>query len=378
MAQKRLGIGSINYLDSILTESSFERIFVVTGKKSYETSGAKNELDPFFKNKEVFRFSDFNVNPSLEDLKKGVNQFKAFNPDVLIAIGGGSALDMGKLINVVSANEDAPIKEIITTPGLIEKKGLNLVAIPTTAGTGSEVTQFAAVYISDKKYSVDHGFLLPDYCIVDPNLTLNLPSIILASTAFDALSQAVESYWSVGSTQESKDYSKESIQIILKSMKKAVNQRHPASIESLCYAANLAGKAINITRTTAPHALSYPITINHGIPHGHAVALTLGKFFLINSNYQGNKIIDKRGVKYLSETMEELFQLFGRSNAAECEVMWYRLMHDIGLETNLTKLGIGSSYSINRIVKSVNIQRLRNNPIEINKHAIYCLLNEIS
>jgi len=82
-------------------------------------------------------------------------------------------------------------------------------------------------------------------------------------------------------------------------------------------------------------------------------------------------------MKYLSETMEELFQLFGKSNAAKCEVMWYRLIHDIGLETNLTKLGIRSSYSINRIVKSVNIQRLRNNPIEINKHVIYSLLKEM-
>ena len=76
--------------------------------------------------------------------------------------------------------------------------------------------------------------------------------------------------------------------------------------------------------------------------------------------------------------MDELFQLFGRSDAAECELMWYRLMHDIGFETNLTELPIGTSFSINSIVKGVNIERLTNNPVEINKHAIYCLLQEIS
>ena len=274
------GFISMNDLKSFFKEQSFERVFLVTGKNSYKSSGAEKYLSNLTKDKITFRFSDFEVNPTIEDLSKGVQKFDEFNPDIVIAIGGGSVIDMAKLINVVSANSHSSSKQIIKNSGLIKKKGLKMVAIPTTAGTGSEVTQFAVIYISTKKYSLDHNYLLPDQYILNPSLVHNLPSNILASSAFDALSQAIESFWSVRSTDESKQYARESMKLILESLEKAVNQKSLRSIESLCYGANLAGKAINITRTTAPHALSYPITKIYGIPHGHAVALNLGKFFV--------------------------------------------------------------------------------------------------
>ena len=376
MTERRMAFGSINCLEDILKNPSLERVFLVTGKGSYQSSGAKSYLSTLTANKTISRFSDFDVNPTLEDLCKGVEQFNEFKPNIIIAIGGGSALDMGKLINIISANPHASVKQMITTRGLIEKKGLNMVAVPTTAGTGSEVTQFAVVYIADKKYSLDHKFLLPDYYIVDPALTLNLPPSILASSAFDALSQAIESFWSVGSTNESKDYSRESIKLILKSMEKAVNQKHLPSIESLCYGANLAGKAINITRTTAPHALSYPLTKRHGIPHGHAVALNLGKFFVINSSFKNNDVIDERGEDYLKAIMHELFTLFGCCNEFECADKWYKMMQEVSLETDLKKLGIIKDIDIQEIVEGVNLERLKNNPVSLSKEILYDLFKK--
>lgn len=373
MLEKQMGLRSIDSLTNILKDPSCERIFLVTGKSSYQSSGAKNFISTVIANKIVTRFSDFNVNPTLEDLSKGVDQFNTFKADIVIAIGGGSVLDMGKLINICSANSSVSIEQLITTPGLIEEKGLDLVAIPTTAGTGSEVTQFAVVYIADRKYSLDHRFLLPDHYIIDPVLACSLPSSTLASSAFDALSQAIESFWSVGSTNESKDYSRESIKLILGSMEKAVNEGHLTSIEPLCLGANLAGKAINITRTTAPHALSYPITKLHGIPHGHAVALNLGKFFVINSDFINNNVVDARGVDYLKATMQEIFTLFGCRNGFECSDKWYKMMKSVSLETNLRRLGIRKEKDIQEIVEKVNLERLKNNPVTLSKEVLYDL-----
>jgi alcohol dehydrogenase class IV len=125
-------------------------------------------------------------------------------------------------------------------------------------------------------------------------------------------------------------------------------------------AAHNGGKAINISRTTAPHALSYMITSEFDVPHGHAVALTLGKFFEINEIQA-----KKQGKKELISLMQELYRLLGVSSASEAEKKWYKLMKECGLEFSLTKLGISEKQHIDLIVDSVNLQRLANHPLTL-------------
>src|SRR5207248_4789041 len=125
------------------------------------------------------------------------------------------------------------------------------------------------------KYSVCHEFLLPDIAIVDPILTHKMSPRLTAITGMDALSQAIESYWSIHSTEESKGYAREAIRIIVDQLPKAVNEPTNDSRLAMARASHLAGKAINVTRTTAPHALSYALTSRFGVPHGQAVSLTL-------------------------------------------------------------------------------------------------------
>jgi len=157
--------------------------------------------------------------------------------------------------------------------------------------------------------------------------------------------------------------------MILSNIKDAVEGDSNSRI-SMGSAANLAGKAINITTTTAPHAISYPITTYHGLQHGHAVAFTLGKFFVINSEFDNTNIMDPRGSKYLSSCLNDLYLMFGKSNAEECRAFWYQLMGDICLETDINKIGINSDFKINRITDNVNIDRLKNNPVRITKEII--------
>ena len=211
--------------------------------------------------------------------------------------------------------------------------------------------------------------MLPDYVIVDTELSCNLPKNIVASSGMDALSQAVESYWAVKSTNESKEYASEAIVLALGSIKDAVKGDKKARM-MMSKAAYLAGKAINITTTTAPHAISYPITTYFGLQHGHAVALTLGKFFVINNNFHYSDLIDVRGEEYLKNNMMELFILFGTSSALECRDKWYEIMKSINLESNMHNVGIKSSSDIEDIINNVNIERLENNPIKIRKNEL--------
>jgi alcohol dehydrogenase class IV len=140
-------------------------------------------------------------------------------------------------------------------------------------------------------------------------------------------------------------------------------------------AAYLSGKAINITTTTAPHAMSYPITTYFGLQHGHAVALTLGYFFEINYNFKNSDVVDCRGPSYIKNTMEQLYAMFGVKSALECRNKWYRLMDAIGLESSIKKVIISSKYGIDKIVNNINLKRLRNNPVHVSRKTLEDILS---
>lgn len=370
------GSGSVSHIRNILKDRNARNVFLVIDKDSFLVSGAQTALSPLIEGTELVSFSEFSPNPKIEDVRRGIAVMKDVEPDVVIAVGGGSVIDMAKLINILTAQSGDSL-QIIKGNGPFRRKGRSLVAIPTTAGTGSEATQFAVVYVNDVKYSLAHQFIIPDYAIVDPTLTYKMPPVLTAITGFDALSQAIESYWSVGSTRQSKNYAAEAIGLIMKALRNAVHRPDPEVRRRMAYAANLAGKAINISKTTAPHAVSYALTTYFGIPHGHAVALTLGRFFVINGALENVYINDNRGEEYLKKTINDLCKLVGGSNPVECSDILYELMKDIGLESDLRKLGVYREEDIERVVSNVNLERLSNNPVIITKEMLLRVLTSI-
>jgi len=374
-----IGTNSLKNIKNIISDTGAKKILLVTGKDSYTTSGSEEKLSQYLNNIKIERFYDFEINPKIEDVYHGTALALKIKPDLIIAIGGGTVIDMAKLINILSSQEDHSFINIIDNSSLINKKGLSpLVAIPTTSGTGSEATHFAVVYVEKNKYSLAHKYMLPDYVIVDSLLSNKMPKDIAASVAIDALSQAIESYWSVGATSESRKFAEKSIEIILASIEKAVNENDSDSKASMAIAANLSGKAINISKTTAAHAISYPISTYFNVPHGHAVGLLLGCFFEINSNSEVYGLNDSRGSSYLTNTMLQLFKLFGASSPLDCKLAWYKIMTNIGLETNISKLGVCSSQDIDLISNNVNIERLNNNPVVVSEETLKNLLRSIS
>lgn len=363
MQQEYFKRGCIDEIANIIEQYPCSRILLVTGKSSYTNSGAKAALDKLLQGVEVYRFSEFSPNPTFEQAMQGVEFLRNNQCDLIIAVGGGSAIDVAKAINAFQTrpgNEEALVKGKIK----VGDELLPLIAIPTTAGTGSESTHFAVVYLNKAKYSLAANSLLPDAYLLDADLTDNLDPYITACTGFDALCQAVESYWAQGATDESRDYAARAIPLLIQYLPAASKVGDRISREKLLYAANLAGKAINISKTTAPHALSYGITSYTGIPHGNAVAITLGNFFVINE-----QAVESDAHPYL-ENATELFQLMGVKGAAEAREFWYKLMDECGLVMAIKNTESFKTLGVKHFVDLVNIERLSNHPVQLSSAAL--------
>jgi len=375
MQKEFFGYNSIENLVEIL--KNYKKIFLVTGKKSYILSGAEKKINSYLTDKNVAVFNEFSPNPNLSELKKAMIFYKKIDPDIVIAIGGGSVIDMGKMVNLLAHNNGEPLDYIkkIKKPDI---PGKTLIAIPTTSGTGSESTHFATIYVDKKKYSIaDRKFMLPSISIIDPFFTESLPKKITASTGLDAICQGIESLWAVNSTEQSRKFAKESVEIGLKTIEKVVNNPDKKSRLDMAKVAHLSGKAINISKTTACHSISYPITSYFNIPHGHAVALTLGQFIEFNDNVTKINCNDKRGVKFVKDRLSEIVNLMGCNNATDAKSLFQKLMEKIGIEHRLKKLNIDNKGRKLIIDNGYTADRMNNNPRLVTKEDIKNILNEI-
>ncbi|MEK6940117.1 MAG: phosphonoacetaldehyde reductase [Nanoarchaeota archaeon] len=379
MQREYVGSGCLIRLKEVLEAEKPSSIFLVTGKVSYGQSGAQRVIEPLLSNYKVTYFSEFSVNPQLEDIKKGISLYRQAGCDLVIAVGGGSAIDIAKSIHLLAAQPGAAEKYITKELTPVHKPK-PFIAIPTTAGTGSEATHFAVIYIEKVKYSLGHKeWMIPQYVFLDPTFTLGLPKSITASTGIDALCQAVESYWSTQSTEESKKYARQAITLILNHLVPAVHKPSLQSREAMLQGANLAGKAINISKTTACHSVSYPITSYFGVAHGHACALTLGEMCKYNNDITDHDCLDTRGAAYVKGILSELCELFQVSTVEEMQRKIDGIMDQVGLTRKLSMLNISALEHHDIIVANgFNPERVRNNPRELTEGALREILKKIS
>jgi len=356
------GDDSVSELRIYLEEFKEKKIFLVTGKKSYEKCGAKSMIDELLINHSYIRYSDFDVNPKIEDVIYGIKLFKSESCELTIAIGGGSVIDCGKLINSLSHIDDEKLISEYIIKNINTPKKSFFFAIPTTAGAGSESTHFAVVYLNNKKYSFANQNLLPDKVFIIPKFTYSLSKYQFACSAADALCQSIESFWAVNSNSISKEYARQGIEIIYKNIIDAVVNEDRNARKEICKGANLAGKAINISKTTGPHAVSYPFTNYFNLPHGHAVTLSLSFFINYNYSLSEKDCNDTRGVEYVKENMSEICSLFGVNDINELSNKIKNLFNQIGLNQSLEQLNLMSKHKINKVIKNINFERANNNP----------------
>ena len=318
---------------------------------------------------EMIGFRDFQPNPLYENVQAGVKLFREEKCDAIIAVGGGSAMDVAKCIKLYSnLPGDGENGSWLNTEYI--DNSIPFLAMPTTAGTGSEATRYAVIYYDGKKQSVTSESFIPEAVLMDPNTLVTLPLYQKKATMCDALCHAIESYWSVNSTDESKDYSRAAINGVMEHMDGYLNNTEDGRAGML-RAANTAGKAINITQTTAGHAMCYKITSLFHSAHGHAAILcdrVLFPWMIKNID----KCIDPRGEEYLKKTLDEIGVAMGCADGTSGALMLVEIFDKLELE-----VPTATAEQYEELKTSVNPVRLKNHPIALDIDTIDSLYHEI-
>jgi alcohol dehydrogenase class IV len=308
-------------------------------------------------------------NPTQKDILVSLQQIGNQKVDTIIACGGGSSIDLAKGISLFynsESNERYKLYDI--TKSIKSKKYektqfIDIIAVPSTAGTGSELTQWATIWDENKtgKFSIDHPMLKPQKTIIVPELTLSLPPLMTLATGLDAMCHAIESYWSKYTTPLVQEIAYRAVELIIANLRNAVDEPNNNTIrEKLCRASVLAGLAFSQTRTTACHSISYPLTILYNIPHGLAASITLDEVGQIN---KGN---------FPNDT--ELFALFSQYKGIQ---KWIDSICDGVINLRLSSYGI-SPKDIPFIADNAFTEgRMDNNPVDLSKDDVINILESV-
>ena len=350
-------------IDDFIQKMRIKKILLVHGSH-YEDY----KIASYFRNREqagiikVVDFSDYTPNPKYEDVVKGVGIYNRCKCEGIVAVGGGSTIDVAKCIKLF-ANLNENVNFLHQKP---RSNNIPLIAIPTTAGSGSEATKHAVIYYAGEKQSISHKSILPNGVVLDASTLEGLPLYQKKCTLLDALCQAIESWWSVHSTEESIGYSREAILLIMGNWKSYIMDNDRSAARSIMKASYLSGCAINITATTAAHAMSYKLTSMYGLPHGHAVAICMREVW---SSMMLNecKINDPRGEQFLKNKLRDIEALIGYGSF--CDLLEELFINKPKSKQRLIDIGI--------LVQAVNVKRLSNNPVWFEKNVLEQMYDRI-
>ena len=368
-AQIVLGKGNVKReLGDFIRRNAWKKIFLVAGK-SFNALAIGKEFAELERDLslEVKRFSEFSVNPEFSEAVRGSKVFQAFSPDVIFAVGGGSAMDTAKAIKLFSSLEE---EELLQKPW--KDNGIPLMAIPTTAGTGSECTPFSVLYKEGEKLSIEDESIYPLVRVDDARSLEFLPLYQKKVTLLDALSHAMESIWSKASEGDNLYYGKEAITRILRHAD-AYLKNEPKSRGEISYAATLAGKAIAITRTTGGHALSYKLGSLFSLPHGLATALVNKELYpLLVGNQE--RVYDPEKLIHLAhcfgaKTVEEGAELY-KAFLEKVDVLPKdRSFYAERLQAKAPEIK-SLEEAVELLAKSVNLERLQNHPMSFSEEEL--------
>jgi alcohol dehydrogenase len=274
------GKDALSHLKEI--KKKCRKILLVTGKTFVKKSGLLEKIETQLKelNIDYIEFCETEENPSTETVERGASICRKENCDGIIGIGGGSALDAAKAIAILATNKKK-CKDFFGEffgEKELENKPLYIIAIPTTSGTGSEITRYSIITNNEKntKQSIATLEILPNLSLCNPELTYSLSPFLTAATGMDALSHAIEGYLTQKTDPISDALAKETIKIIISNLPKAVEDgKNYKAREQMMLGSLIAGMVINHTGTTAGHAMGYGLTIIGNRQHGEANALIL-------------------------------------------------------------------------------------------------------
>uniref|UniRef100_A0A7C5U4L7 Iron-containing alcohol dehydrogenase n=1 Tax=Fervidobacterium nodosum TaxID=2424 RepID=A0A7C5U4L7_9BACT len=282
-----------------------ERFLIITGKSSKQ-NGSLDDLCDVLENKTIYIHDATPENPPVDIIKPLAEKFK--DADVVIGLGGGSPMDTAKAVAVLIENPNLKEEELYTKEKYNSAKPI--ICIPTTAGTGSEVTQYSVLTIDGRKRGFSHEVIFPKYAFVDYRYTVTLGKKLTLSTALDALSHAMEGYISLKATPFSDVLALEAMKIIKEYLPRLLDDPENSYYrERIMFASTLAGMVIAQTGTTIAHALGYNLTTEKGVKHGLATAV----FLPFELKEAKSKVKDKveNVLRIFEGSLESFFSLIG-------------------------------------------------------------------
>jgi len=339
------GQGKFTELGSILAEFGAKRCIIVCGRHfSAKALKMQEEMAEI-----CAVFSGVEENPQLSGIEETVRLAREFNADTVIGIGGGSAIDTAKFAAAVATGDGSPLDYYKgTLPFPAER--LNIIAVPTTAGTGSEVTQVSVVSNVTEKKTINNPVFMPKAAIVDPLLSSTVPPRTTMNTGLDAMAHALEGYWSKNHQPISDLMAIESVRLVLQNLEKAYRNGSDMDARSnMALAALLGGLAFALPKTAASHACSYPLSEDYHLPHGEACAFTLDSLVLINADSRLEYLCRAVGLKDCKELAERIAELKATA----------------GLRRRLSELG---DVDMDKLVRDCAVHPLmNNNPVKLDE-----------
>ena len=313
------------------------RVFLVTGQHSLRSSGVLDAVGQGLESHQVTLFDKVPTNPSPAVTEQALQSCRSHDCDVVVAIGGGSPLDVGKIAALLARGKGS-LMSYLEDPASIDFQGLPCIAVPTTSGSSSEVTPFAVAWDKDAgmRYPLAHPGLFPAVAIVDPELAATMPANLAAVTGMDAFTSAFEAYWSVKAHPVSDLLALECIRLYRENLEASCLTGSGEARARCALAASLSGMAYSSARTTGPHAFATPLSLYFGAVHGAAVGVTLPAFLEWNAPTLGARL-------------DALLRALGCASVPEAVQLLTGIMARCGLRTRLGAMGIGEQ-DLRRIV----------------------------
>lgn len=330
------GKGSLNKIADILKQDGIKKVMLLSGKlltKMGVVKSVEDILDSCGVSHELF--NDIEANPSVETVDRAVEAFKQSGAEYIIALGGGSPMDVAKAVGVV-AKYGATVYDYVGAH-LVKGDIVPIIAIPTTAGTGSEVTSFSVITDRAKnfKMTIFSHMVIPKYAILDPEMIMTMPKGVAAATGLDAFVHALESYLSKWANPYSEAMSEKAMELIGRSIRAFVEDRKNASSASdMLVGSMIAGLAMNCSRLGDVHAMAHPVGGYFNVAHGVANAILLPT--VVGFNSQQYDVKYEKIYRYIAKEPKAEF-------SADLLVEELRALNlELGIPKGLAEVGVKS------------------------------------
>ncbi|MFJ8247485.1 iron-containing alcohol dehydrogenase family protein [Peribacillus asahii] len=361
------GVGKLQSLPDIIRERGYHKGLLITTKSIVANGIAERVVA-----ESGGLITDFTYgiqpNPTVQNTDDCIEVLRSGKYDFAVALGGGSVLDCAKVTTAL-APTTATTQRFFDGEFVLTEPGLPLIAVPTTAGTASEITRVSVLSdpVSGRKRPFNSPFLYPVYALIDPLLTMSCNKKVTASSGIDVLAHSLEALYSKLHQPFTDLFAKHAASLVFRYLQTAYDE--PDNVEArtkMAEASVAAGMAFNITQTAAAHACSYPLTEMLDIPHGEACAFTLPNFWVLNAQ-------DEVEGARLQEISREL----GFRDAAHLAERVEELKQHLELRMSLQEIGVETDEQLQKIVEASFAPNIHNNPVTLTKESLSAFYKSI-